>query len=150
MAEHAEAMVERNDDHIATLRQAFTIVGAQFLAGAGDEATAVQPDHDRALFVVVDAAGPDIHSETIFVGHAVIPGKHPGIFVVGPALTKYLRADPAELHRAANTGPRRGLAGREKAGFATGRRTVRNAFKGVGPIVHIAAHFSRSGFDHGS
>src|SRR6516162_1166856 len=98
-------MIEGDHDHVAPLCQPFAVVGTQFLAGTGHKSPAMEPNHDRPLLTVVHSACPEVYAQAVFIGHAVVPGKHPSGFVTGPALSRRLRADITELHRAACARP---------------------------------------------
>ncbi len=147
MTDGAEPMIERDEDDIAGAREAFAVVRRMLLAVAGDEAAAVEPDHDGTFGVVVDGRRPDVEAEAVFVLDAVVPVEQPGVFVVGPAGARALRRNVAVLHGAADAGPRLGLCGRHETRGGFGAGAIRDAFEGVDAVVGVAADFAGGGLD---
>src|SRR4030095_6201092 len=72
IAEDSQPVVERDYYTIAAAAQFSPVVTRVLLAIAGDVASAMQPDHDRPLAVVVDACRPDIEPQAVFAGDSII------------------------------------------------------------------------------
>ncbi len=70
--QRAEAVIERDHNHVTAAAQSFSVIGTMFLAGAGHEATAVQPDHHRSLLVVVDCRRPEVHTQAVLTLNSVV------------------------------------------------------------------------------
>ena len=147
IAENVEAVVEADNDDVATTREVFTFVGLEFLARACGEAATVEPNHDRAFAIVVDGGSPDVDTETVFTWLAVVPFEHEGGLVAIPTGAYGLRRDFAVIERAANAGPRRRFGGRHETSRAGGSGGVGNAFEDVNAVVGVTADFSCGGFD---
>src|SRR5580704_135932 len=147
IADGAEAMIYGNEDDVVVAGEIFAVVGGMLLAAAGDEATAVKPDHDGAFGVVVDGWRPHVEVEAVFVLNAVGPVEHPGVFVVGPAGARGLRRDVAVLHGAAQAGPWLGFGGSHETRGAFGAGAEGDAFEGVDAVAGVAADFAGGGFD---
>ena len=118
-AKRVEAMVEGDDDYIASPSEIFAVVGVQFLAGTGGISATVKPNHHWALAMVVDGRRPKIDAQTVFPGLTVIPLKHERVFVLPPALTRREGANICKMQSAADAGPRFGLDRRQKRFFSS-------------------------------
>ena len=57
ITERAEAVIDRDDDHVALAAQVGSFIPGR-VPGACDEGAAVAPEHDRTLASVVHAGGP--------------------------------------------------------------------------------------------
>src|SRR5262245_52613387 len=95
----------------------------------------MQPDHHRALPVVVDSRGPEIDSQTVLAGYAVVPLEHKSGLVVCPTRAGSLRTDPSEIERASHTGPWLWLCRRHESTGFSGRGRIRDTFEGVNPVA---------------
>src|ERR1700685_4344559 len=105
----------------------------------------MKPDHHRAFFIVAGGS-PNADAQAVFVWNAVVPGKHPGLFVIRPASARPLRTDIAVLHGTADAGPGGRLRRRQEARFSGGARSVRNSLEGINSVAGVTAHFARGGF----
>src|SRR5262245_39606224 len=149
IAKNSQAVIDRNDDDIATTAQALAVVRRQFLSRPRLKATAVQPDHHRAFLVVVNAGRPHVHAQTILAGNPVVPTEEPGLFVVRPTGAGDLRADLAVLHRASHARPWAGFGRRHEARFAADRRGVGHPFESEDAVADVTYDFARRGFYDG-
>src|SRR5260370_9188173 len=110
-----------------------------FLAGSRNKATAVQPNHNWALLVVVHSWRPKIHAQAVLSLNSVVVAKKPGFFILVPGPAGTLRTYSAALHRAPNPGPWFGFLRRLKAPAPFRRFTLRHALVRADSLPHIAA-----------
>ena len=96
--EDVQTMIQRDHNYIAAASQILSVVGEQLLPGACGVATAMQPDHNRPLLVIVNAGRPHIDAQAVLAGNTIVPGEHPGILVMLPAFPVRLRTDTTVLH----------------------------------------------------
>ena len=144
--ERVEAMVEGDDDDTVVTGKVGSVIGDEFLAGAGGETAAVEPDHHGALRPVLDACRPYIDAEAVLVRKSVVPVHRKGLVVVIPSGTGPLRAGRAIGPACADFRPWIRILRLHEA-LSLG---IRNALVDENAVVDISGHGAGLGLDGGS
>ena len=138
-AEHAEAIVERDDDHVAASGEDGTVVD-RLGARTDDEAAAVDPDEDGPARPV-EPGGPDVQREAVLVHRTHVEGE---------CRAERARALPGRRSEAggvAEARPGRERSRREEAARAHRRRGVRDAAKDMNAVLEEAPELPAPGLD---
>ena len=134
--EHIEPMVQGHDHDTVVPGQISPVVGNEFLAGAGAETAAMEPNHHGALPAVVDSAGPDIDPEAVLVRETVVPVHGKSLRVGMPARPPVLRTGGTVCPAGADFRPRLGSHGR----LEPLRPGIRDALVDVHAVIDVARH----------
>ena len=145
IAEHVQTMVDADADHVVVARQILAGVAGRS-ATALVVAAAVEPDHDRTLAAVAEAARPHVQVETVlaFSLGRRRPQWSPEHDLLVAAGAPRLRSVGTVLERVAHAGPRRFAQRRQEPALAAGRRAVGNAEEGVDAVFDLAAEATRA------
>ncbi len=146
VAENVEAMIDAHADHVVIARQVLAGVAGR-AAAALVVAAAVEPDHDRALAAVAEAARPHVQVEAVL---ALSPGggrpqRSPEHDLLVAAGATGLRSVGTVLERVAHAGPRRFAQRRQEPALAAGRRAVGHTQESVDAVLDLAAEATRAG-----
>ena len=127
-------------DHVVVARQVLAGVAGRS-AAALVVAAAVEPDHDRTLAAVAEAARPHVQIEAVlaFSSGGGRPQRSPEHDLLVAAGATGLRSVRTVLERVAHAGPRRFAQRRQEPALAAGRSAVGHAQERIDAVFHLAA-----------
>jgi hypothetical protein len=145
IAEDVQAMVDRDDHHVAATRERGSVDPRPGAALLGESAT-VDPEHHRALAPVVDAWRPDVEDQAVLIEALRwirLRRQHLGEAHV-------LRRLMTVTKRIAHPVPRTWRRWGHETARSSGGGAVRHALECVNAVRKRAAHLAGARVDHGA